>query len=199
MRKILIIIVLTFITHIGLSQIELNLSQSWGGVANINGQGANIGYELLLDERIGVKPQIAYKCLCSYYEFTGTDFKNKRGEIHITGYYQLIAKSRYKLKPNIGLNLSYSNWQAQMVEPLDQNPIRTYVTELRNGDAFAVSSTSGNDFKELDYLTLGFSAQLKNQIYISRKFDLNIIPFIEMDYDRTQVNGGGYLGITYKR
>lgn len=199
MKTLLTITIFNLIPLISFSQLEFNLSQSWEGIANVNGLGINTGYEIPINSKVGIKPQLAYKCLCSFYEFTGTDFENKRGELHLTGYYFLIANDGYKLKPNIGLNLSYSNWQAQMVDPLDQRPIRSYVTELRNGDAFAVSSTSDNAFKELDYLTLGFSAQLKNQFHISDKLDINITPFIEMDYDRTQVNGGGYLGVTYKR
>lgn len=178
------------------SQIEVNGSQSWEGIANVNGRGINVGYEIPIKERFGVKPQFAYKCLCSYYEFTGTDFTNQRAELHTTAYYKIINNTTYQLIPNIGLNIRYSNWEAQMREPLDTFPIRQYGTYIRN-ERLAVASQKGVDYAQVDFITLGFTAQIQNRFKLSDKFNLNVTPFIEFDYDRDQANGGGYLGLYY--
>ncbi len=189
-------ICISFVSH---TQIELNASYSDAGVANAAGFGINAGYEIALkNNRLGIKPQIGYKCNCSYYDFTGTDFVNKTAEFHTTFFYKLIDNPSYKLIPNVGLNLRYSYWSAKMRPPLETLPSRVYATYIRR-NAFAVSTSPGREFTELRFFTPGYTFQVQNRFKISDKISVNVTPFAEVDYEVFQEVGGGYVGITYNK
>jgi len=198
MKYLLLVIFLIWSNQI-YSQLEINGSYSYAQQGNTKGLGFNVAYELpFVGSRWGVKPQLAYKCNCNYYDFTETEFINRRVELHSTVNYEALVTRTYQLVPNVGVNLRYSYWSAEMVDPLNQLPIRNYVSSVR-AEPFFVSSQEGFEFTEVEHLTFGFTAQLQNKFKLSEIIDLNITPFIEFDYDREQTVGGGYFGITYNR
>lgn len=116
-------------------------------------------------------------------------------ETHITGTYKLISKEKYKLIPELGLNYRFHKWTGKMNPPLDEFPIRRGTIEFRDG-FFIITSTKGQDYKEKKINDIGLTIRTQNQFFISNSIYLNVTPFIEMDYDRTQRNGGSYFGIT---
>ncbi len=192
-QLVFILLLLTPLMSVG--QIELNGSYSYSDLTK--GMGGSTAYSFYFkNPRIGIKPQFAYKCHCSYDSFLEADFTNKKLESHVTFFYQLVDREKYKLAPNLGFNLRYSSWTIEMLEPLDELPIRRYISSIRD-ETFSVQSTTGSDVYETEFLTPGFTAQVQNQFVVSDRISLNLTPFIEFDYDRAQAVGGGYFGFTY--
>lgn len=181
----------------GYSQLEITT----GYAVNRNyadGPAVHVAYDFNIKGRWFTKSQLGFKSLFYYNDFVGATMKVRTWELHQTFSYELVKKGRYVLKPNIGINYRFYKWKAQMKEPLNMLPIRSWVIGVRKGN-FSISSTSGDDYREYTPDNFGFSIQLQNQFKLNDRIWLHITPFIEPDYDRSQNTGGCYVGVILKK
>lgn len=163
-----------------------------------DGAPVQIAYDIQIKNRLYTKSQLGYKYLYHFNDFVGAKLKVSIFEIHQTLSYEVIKSAKYILKPNIGLNYRFYKWTGEMVPPLDNLPIRAYVTQFRD-DYFILVSNKEESYKEYWVNNLGFSFQLQNQFRLNDKLWLHATPFIEPDYDRSQITGGCYVGVIFKK
>jgi hypothetical protein len=196
MNKFLFLIAITLFHNTAFCQLEI----STGYAVNKNlldGAPLQIAYDIRISNRLFTKPQFGFKYLQHFNDFVGAKLKVSIVELHQTLSYEIIAKRKYVLKPNIGINYRFYSWKGEMVRPLNSLPIRGYSVEFRKGRLNLVSTDA--EYKD-DYKTsnLGFTFQLQNQFRLSDKIILHVTPFVEPDYDGTQNVGGCYIGIIFK-
>jgi hypothetical protein len=163
-----------------------------------DGAPLQIAYDVKIGNGFFTKPQIGFKYLYHFDDFVGAKLKVSIWEFHQTLSYELIKKSNYILKPNVGINFRKYTWRGQMVEPLNSLPGRQYVIGFRS--YYMVLNSYGNNYTdEYSVSNFGFTFQLQNQFRLNDKLWIHITPFLEPDYDRIQNTGGCYVGLIFKQ
>lgn len=162
-----------------------------------SGAPVHVAYDIRIKNRLFVKPQIGYKYLKYYNDFTGGTIKGPIRELHQTLSYEVIKKNKYVFKPNVGVNYRWYHWQGEMHPPLNTLPERAWVIEFRDG--WLELNSFGRPRDEYRINNWGFTIQLQNQFKLTNKVWLHVTPFIEPDYDGIQNTGGCYVGVILKQ
>jgi len=194
--RIPFIVVALFVTTAAVAQLEIST-----GLA-VNKQDAvgfpiHVGYDFKVSNRFYTKSQIGYKYLHRYNDFVGATLNVSIWDIHQTLSYEVIKKRKYILKPNLGINYRFYHWKGKLDPPYNVVPQRAWVIGVREGH-FVLNSYDNGFSNEYQVSNPGFSIQLQNQFRITDKVWLQITPFMEPDYDRSQNTGGCYIGIILK-
>jgi len=163
-----------------------------------DGAPIHLAYDFKIKNRLFTKSQIGYKYLYHFNDHVGSTLKVSIIELHQTLSYEVVKKRKYILKPNAGINYRFYRWRGEMQPPLNTIPMRAEIISVRDG-AFILASTDAEARKTYRVNNFGFSFQLQNQFRISDKIWLHVTPFIEPDYDRSQNNGGCYIGVILKQ
>lgn len=200
MKSLLLILLYSFFSPYVFGQLEV----STGYAVNkhlAGGAPVQIAYDLKIKNRLYTKPQLGYKYLYHFNDFTDATLKVNILEFHQTFSYEIIKNKKYILKPNIGLNYRFYFIKAEMAPPYNTLPQRAWILDLfRDQKRIRLNSYDG-DGTRMDERTvhnLGYSFQIQNQFYLNKKLWLHITPFVEPDYDGSQNNGGCYVGLIFK-
>lgn len=201
MRYVYMLSICLFSAMNGFAQLEF----STGYAVNkhlADGAPIHIGYEYALAGKFRTKTQSGYKHLYYYNNYIEATIRLDMLELHQTFTYPVLNKKKYILKPNAGINLRYYKAVAKIDPPYNAPPQRVWILRYtRNRTVRLNSYDDPTTTKEDIYrvTNLGFSFQLQNQFYLTPKIWLHITPFIEPDYDKTQVTGGCYVGVVLKQ
>jgi len=169
-----------------------------------DGLPLQIAYDFKVKNKFFTKSQVGYKYLYHFNDFVGAEIKVSILELHQTFSFEIIKKTEFIFKPNIGVNYRFYSWKGEMKPPYNILPHRVYKIEFRD-DRLRLNSfgpgtpTDGNYTDQYNVNNLGFTIQIQSQFRINENIWLHITPFLEPDFDGTQNTGGCYAGVILKK
>src|SRR5215216_5315197 len=129
--RLLLTAFILFTTATVFAQLEIS-----SGVAvnknNAVGFPVNLAYDFQIKNRLYTKSQLGYKHLHIFNDYVGANLDVSIWEIHQTFSYELIKKTKYILKPNVGLNYRFYHWKGKMDPPYNTLPQRAWVIGVRD-------------------------------------------------------------------
>lgn len=197
MRVLFLLLFLLLAEAKGFCQLEI----SSGYAVNKEfpeGAPLHIGYDFKLADRFYTKSQFGYKYLYYFNDWVAAKLRTVSYELHQTFSFEVVKKSKYILKPNVGVHFKWYAWEGVMVPPLNVIPGRAWVMDIDKDKRMLLTSTSDGYYDTYHVGRPGFTVQMQNQFLIKDRLWLHVTPFLEPTFDREQNTGGCYVGLIIK-